>query len=224
MINNRNESSNLTFEHGSVTFRGDPTTITIHSEATKKRPARDDYLSVDEITKWTLGASKTSVGVTASSASTNGSLSWSAWRGEDSDRGVGFTFSYSGYGSRTPGWLNEISAGLMRYSVSTISPKIALGIVRDVLEGKTVELLGYGVVGMASSNPVWISRDGLVRQEGMFKKRKEIYPWSDYQGCPGKDEVHWRCGQKTTKIARTGNANHAVAPMALDALAKHFNL
>lgn len=140
-------------------------------------------------------------------------MRWSAQCGEDAEEAVVYFYVHSG----APRWFNEIYADLMKYSVSTISPKIALCIVQDVLEGKTVALRGYG-----ARNGLWISRDGLVRLGGVFGKRKETSPWSGYQRSYGKDEVHWRFGQKIIKIKRTSYINHGVAPMALDALAKHF--
>lgn len=167
----------------------------------------DTRLSVDEAAHWIL---YTYVVNSRTSSTSTANFTIVGRDGKDKIE-IGFK------ADKRPQWFIDRFNQLFTYATENISPRIALRMVQDVLEGKTVGTLGYG-------RHISISKDGLTRREGIFKKRDVTYPWSDYQGCSGYDEIHWRAGEKavTFKPKKDHYADHGALPRAVDALGKQL--
>ena len=168
----------------------------------------DKRLSLDEITHWHLF-----IIINSSRVSSTSEATFIA-EGRDSKDKIEISFKEE----KPPQVFIDRYTQLRTYAESNISAKIAARMVQDVLAGRTVETRGYG-------RHISISKDGLTRREGMFKKRDVTYPWSDCQGCRGYDEIHWRLGEKAisfkTKKGRSW-ADYGALPMAVDTLAKQL--
>ena len=222
------DPSRLSFTLGQVGFSGDPTLIrVVEGTFLRGKIKADKQVRVDEVFSWRIHAERIVYANTNTTKECK--LTWNAYLGEEENINNQVAFTANGKSGvflegseEISASFEEISASLRVFCTNTISPKIAQRIVNDVLEGKTVKIKTRPRVGL-TGRPLSISKDGLTQQEGTFKKRDVIYPWSAYQGCPDYDEIHLGSGEKIVKIELPSNLNGGVAPMALDALAKHLS-